>query len=364
MRRLLATPGALLCALVMLCGALAAAADASPALARAVVHGSASGTVTSVGQSWLTIQTRGRRVGVINAMIATADKLTRADYPYVWGGGHDEAGVASAGIPGPGYNGHTVGYDCSGSVAAVLAGAGVWPAGSPVPNDAGIIQQLSAEGLIARGPGRSPDEVTLYDYPDVHIFMNIDGRFFGTSDGAGGGSRRGGPGWLYDGAPDAGSRNFREYHILPSVLRDRTRYGHTLTFQTGRLWSLAEGAQPGDAVKVAYSETHSGTMSLRALSYVHTRTLRATLTSLSGSGTGLTVQEASGKLVNFAAPKGALLPGNLQIGDQLAVTYTKNTGKLTERAITITALPTTTTSTSTSGNGPQGSGPGYGPSAS
>ena len=37
--------------------------------------------------------------------------------------------------------------------------------------------------MIAPGVGKGPLEVTLWDHPTVHIFMNIDGRFFGTSDG-------------------------------------------------------------------------------------------------------------------------------------------------------------------------------------
>ena len=212
-------------------GVRAASAQAAPA--------QAGGTITALGPSWLTIQTSGRRTGVVNAMVAAANAVTRANYPYVWGGGHPEAGVASASG-----RKRAVGFDCSGSVAAVLAGAGVWPAGGPVPNDAGVISQLLQAGLIARGPGRGPVEVTLYDHPGVHIFMNIDGRFFGTSDGGGGGSAKGGAGWLADGASDAYNRAFRQYHVIPSVLRDRTTYGHSLTFQTAATPTLVAGASP------------------------------------------------------------------------------------------------------------------------
>jgi hypothetical protein len=63
-------------------------------------------------------------MSVERALIAAADAVARGDYPYVYGGGHAEAGTASIGIKGPGYNGRRVGFDCSGSVAAVLAGAG------------------------------------------------------------------------------------------------------------------------------------------------------------------------------------------------------------------------------------------------
>ena len=71
---------------------------------------------------------------VIAAMISTAATINNDDYPYVYGGGHSQAGTPSIGIPGGnGYDGHTIGYDCSGAVAAVLAGGGLWPVGSSVP---------------------------------------------------------------------------------------------------------------------------------------------------------------------------------------------------------------------------------------
>ena len=64
----------------------------------------------------------------------------------------------------------------SGAVAAVLTRVGLWPAGSGVPNDAGMISALLRNRLIAAGPATAPDGVTLYDHPGVHIFMNINGR--------------------------------------------------------------------------------------------------------------------------------------------------------------------------------------------
>ena len=152
-----------------------------------------TGTITSTGSYSFTVQTPGRPTGVLAALTTAANKITAEDYPYVWGGGHGEAGIASVGEKGPGYNGKRRGYDCSGSVAAVLSGAGLWPAGAGVPNDAGVIQYLRQHGEIAPGAGDGPGEVTLYDDPGVHIFMNINGRFFGTSDGGGGGDKQGRP---------------------------------------------------------------------------------------------------------------------------------------------------------------------------
>jgi hypothetical protein len=116
-----------------------------------VVRHQISETIVSIDWSSFTIQTGGKRMAVINALTAAANAITAGDYPYVYGGGHAEAGIASIGIKGPGYNGRRIGFDCSGSVAAVLAGGGVWQAGTGVPADNGVIAQLLQERLIARG---------------------------------------------------------------------------------------------------------------------------------------------------------------------------------------------------------------------
>ena len=65
--------------------------------------GGARGKVTFVGPSSFTIQTSGRRMGMLNALTASANSVTGKDYPYVWGGGHGAAGVASVGVRGPGH---------------------------------------------------------------------------------------------------------------------------------------------------------------------------------------------------------------------------------------------------------------------
>ncbi|WP_249011779.1 hypothetical protein [Conexibacter sp. DBS9H8] len=240
-----------------------------------------TGTITLLGSSWFTVRTPGRPAGVINALTTAADRITAEDTPYVWGGGHAVAGVPSTGERGgPGYNGHRRGFDCSGAVAAVLAGAGLWPAGAGVPADSGVITELLAQHLIAPGVGTAPDAVTLYDDPGVHIFMNIDGRFFGTSDGAGGGDPRGGAGWLADGAWDASDRAFRPYHFLPAVLGATTTDGNEFTFQlpTDGLFSATRGAPEvslgdlsvadlaaGERVRVSYTPSGTGAMDLSAI---------------------------------------------------------------------------------------------------
>src|SRR5207237_1339681 len=151
----------------------------APANALAASHadthartGTARGAVTWVDQDSLSMLQGTHRIPVLAALVRSANAVDQADYPYVYAGGHASAGTATVGRKGPGYTGRRIGYDCSGSVAAALSGAGLWPAGAPVPADNGVIAQLLREGIIARGPGT----VTLYDKPGVHIFMNIAGR--------------------------------------------------------------------------------------------------------------------------------------------------------------------------------------------
>jgi hypothetical protein len=259
-----------LCALVSALGISSAALAAShQALShsrfdRVVARGAVKGTVVSVNGSQLIIQTSGRPTGVINQLIHAASRITREDYPYVYGGGHAHAGRASIGIPGPGYNGHRRGFDCSGSVAAVLVAGGLWPAGSGVPSDAGMISELKSWGLIAHGVGTGPTEVTLYDDPGQHIFMNVDGRFFGTSDGAGGGNRRGGAGWLNDGSWDAYSSTYRRYHFVRSALKGTRGSGHAVAFQ---IQSGQPTSTVGKRVWVNYQELGAGVLVATAVRY-------------------------------------------------------------------------------------------------
>jgi hypothetical protein len=198
-------------------------------------------------------------MSVVSALTMAANGVTAADFPYVYGGGHGQAGIASIGVKGPGYNGRRIGFDCSGSVAAVLSEAGLWPLASGVPNDAGVIAQLRRERLIAPGRGRGASQVTLYDDAGVHIFMNIDGHFFGTSDGRGGGNPNGGAGWLDDGAPDASSRHYKPFHLLPGVLREQTALERIFTFESaGRRAGVSHGLELGGAVHVGYTVAPNG----------------------------------------------------------------------------------------------------------
>jgi hypothetical protein len=310
-----------------------------------------TGTLASIGNYSFTVQTAGRPTGVLGALTSAADRITAEDLPYVWGGGHAQAGVASVGSRGPGHNGKRRGYDCSGSVAAVLEAGGLWPAGAGVPNDAGVIQYLLQHGEIARGAGIGPGEVTLYDEPGVHIFMNINGRFFGTSDGGGGGDRKGGPGWLDDGAWDAQNNRFRRYHVLPSVLRATTAAGYTLAFQFGRGTDLSAGFPVGARVTVDYRTTNQGTMVAQSVTLVGERTLTGTVQAIAADGSSFTVVTPRGHTVGFPtagnqALAQALLEGQVVVGDMVSVSYIEKP-TLTVVSLTVTAPPTTTTPTTT-----------------
>jgi hypothetical protein len=300
----------------------------SPAQASAPT-GSAqtAGTVVGLGWSSFTIRTGGRRMSVVRALTAAADAVTQGDYPYVYGGGHGEAGAASIGIKGPGYNGRRVGFDCSGAVGAVLAGAGLLPAGMPVPNDAGVIVALRQQKLIARGVGHGPNAVTFWDKPGVHIFMSINGRDFGTSDGGAGNpaQRHGGAGWLADGAPDAASPAFKPYHLVASALSATAIYGPTLTFQTGSAYNLLQGVALGDDLRVSYTRDRKDGLTAREVAFADARTVAATITAVADDHSSVTLQTADGHALTLATATPRLLDW-VGVGDDVSVTYTPGAG--------------------------------------
>lgn len=258
-RPLLATLVTLL-ALALPPAALARAAATPP------TAGILRGTIVSLDWTELTVQRPGPRMSVLGALTRAANTVAAGEYPYVWGGGHGFAGTASVGMRGgPGYNGRRIGFDCSGSVAAVLAGAGLWTAGTGVPSDAGVITALRQSRLIARGAGVGPHTVTLWDDPGVHIFIEIGTRFFGTSDGGAPSPENlnGGPGWLDDGAPDTLEHAYRPWHFLPGALAGRVDVGPTLTVSLeGSLEDTVAELAVGDRVGVQYATRHRALVAL------------------------------------------------------------------------------------------------------
>ena len=307
--------------------------------ARPLSHGGVTGQVVYVDGSSLIIRTPGRATGVVNALTAAANKITQRNYPYVYGGGHSHAGTPSIGIKGPGYNGRRVGYDCSGSVAAALAGAGLWPAGSGVPADNGIISELRARHLIARGAGKGPVAVTLYDDPGVHIFMNIDGRFFGTSAGGSAGDPAGGPGWLGSSAPDATASYYKRWHFLSRALRGSTKAGHYVTFQLTGTPSFAAALAPAETVRVSYAESQAGIMVATGVAFAHTSTATGTVTAVAPDASSFTIQTASGPSLTLAAGEAASVVPSLIVGDPVSVTYATTSSGPIALSVTVTGSP-------------------------
>jgi hypothetical protein len=345
----LAAPSAALAVSTANSGVVAVAAGA-----RAIAHGTLTGTVGELDGSSFTVQTPGRRIGVVGALIATADRILAENTPYVYGGGHSSAGNASVGIPGPGYDGKRIGFDCSGAVGAVLAGAGLWTPGTGVPRDDGIIIQLRHERMIAPGVGTGPFEVTLWDHPTVHIFMNINGRFFGTSDGGDGADAAGGAGWLTDGAPDSYNPAFKPYHLLPWVLKSRTSSGQSVGLQAGSR-RLVAGLVAGEKVRIRYRELSSGTMIATAVMYPGSLTATGTVASIAPDGSSFALESANGTIrtVSTASLAGKVID-SVAAGDTVRVRYSKVGSQLIAHALTAeptpvapTPAPTTTTTPTT-----------------
>jgi TP901 family phage tail tape measure protein len=94
----------------------------------------------------------GGAMGGTAAALATAQRIDAENFPYSWGGGH-------GGFSGP--------FDCSGAVSAVLH-AGGW------------LNKPMVSGELASFGAAGPGPITIYAN-GVHTFMEIMGRFFGTS---------------------------------------------------------------------------------------------------------------------------------------------------------------------------------------
>jgi peptidoglycan hydrolase-like protein with peptidoglycan-binding domain len=127
---------------------------------------------------------------LVAQMIAAADAIDAHHYVYRWGGGHNSA------FSGP--------YDCSGAVSAVLHAAGLVSA----PLVSGDFMHWGAPG---------PGTVTIYANAN-HVYMSINGRFFGTSyanAGGGAGWFKGGarPGFVVVHVP------FEKIHLRPTAAR-------------------------------------------------------------------------------------------------------------------------------------------------
>jgi hypothetical protein len=119
-------------------------------------------------------------------LIAAANMVSAANFPYLYGGGHEQPARF-----GP--------FDCSGSVSYVMQQAGY-----NVPT---TVSGDIPSWHFPAGPGA----VTIF-YNPVHTFLRIDGRYFGTSGFARGPG--GGAGWFdVDKLPAGYLATFREVHV-------------------------------------------------------------------------------------------------------------------------------------------------------
>ncbi len=157
-----------------------------------------------------TIRFRGGLLSHYVRLVASANMVSAANFPYVWGGGHEQPARFAP-------------FDCSGSVSYVMQQAGY-----KVPT--------SVSGNIGRwgfpsGPGR----VTIF-YNPTHTFMRIGSRYFGTSGFARPG---GGAGWFSaNRLPASYLAQFSEVHV-PALgansfarhRRVRLNNGHHRLFQ-------------------------------------------------------------------------------------------------------------------------------------
>lgn len=112
--------------------------------------------------------------GSLASVIAAADELDALRLPYNFGGGHVTPARPTGGQDGP-----FLGMDCSSTVSYVLQHAGY------------RVPTMTSTGFMSWGaPGRGA--VTIYANP-THVWMDIDGRAYGTSGFA---RPNGGPGWF------------------------------------------------------------------------------------------------------------------------------------------------------------------------
>ncbi|MGH2890070.1 MAG: hypothetical protein ACRDNJ_10625, partial [Solirubrobacteraceae bacterium] len=152
----------------------------------AVRHGTFSVSFATGLRRHPTVRYRGGVMSHYDRLIAAANMVGAANFPYLYGGGHEQPARF-----GP--------FDCSGSVSYVMQQAGY-----KVPTT------VSGEIPVWRFPA-GPGRVTIF-YNPVHTFMRIGNRYFGTSGFARGPG--GGAGWFNVNRLPAGYLSqFREVHV-------------------------------------------------------------------------------------------------------------------------------------------------------
>jgi hypothetical protein len=150
-----------------------------------VKHGSFSVYFATGLKKHPTVRYSGGILSHYDRLIASANMVSAANFPYLYGGGHEQPARFQP-------------FDCSGSVSYV-----VQQAGYKVPTT------VSGEIPIWKFPS-GPGRVTIF-YNPTHTFMRIGNRYFGTSGFA---RPAGGAGWFdVDKLPAGYLAQFREVHI-------------------------------------------------------------------------------------------------------------------------------------------------------
>jgi membrane-bound lytic murein transglycosylase B len=185
---------------------------------RVARHGTVSVYFATGDKRQPQIRYRGSVMSHYDRLIASANMVSAANFPYLWGGGHESSQARF----GP--------FDCSGAVSYVMQQAG-YKVNTSVSGDIG-------NWNLPTGPGR----VTIF-YNTTHTFMRIGNRFFGTSGFARPG---GGAGWFdVNRLPASYLDEFQEVHVpklgvnsfSPKAMRFQLR--HELALHLTRLSSLS-----------------------------------------------------------------------------------------------------------------------------
>lgn len=113
----------------------------------------------------------------LDVMISRASEISNKNYPYSWGGGHQHVGTPSMGTEHESGGAEVNGFDCSGSVLAILAAGGFVPTGSSFGTSGEMMHVYGSIG--ASGPGPKGKGVTIYAN-STHEWMTINGRYFST----------------------------------------------------------------------------------------------------------------------------------------------------------------------------------------
>ncbi len=123
----------------------------------------------------------------LDEMISRASEISNKNYPYSFGGGHPHVGTPSMGTEHESGGALVNGFDCSGSVLAVLAAGGFVPTGSSFGTSGEMGHVYGHIGESGSGP--KSKGITVY-YNSSHEWMTINGREFST-----GNNSKGGAGW-------------------------------------------------------------------------------------------------------------------------------------------------------------------------